>query len=128
MGHHQRKTHWIIGGVAALLLTGANAAHAQIYTSIAQISGAIDPDATMEELEEDAKASTEFADPWEGFNRKMFAAHLFIDDAVFVPAAKGYRAVTPKSGRRGIRRFFSNWRTPGVLVNDILQGRVQARG
>lgn len=68
------------------------------------------------------------ADPWEGFNRKMFSAHLFLDRNMLVPAAKGYRTVTPKSGRRGIRRFLANLRAPGVFVNDILQGEFGRAG
>ncbi len=73
-------------------------------------------------------ASTEVADPWEGFNRKMFSAHLFLDRNLLVPAAKGYRATTPKAGRRGIRRFLANLRAPGVFVNDILQGEFGRAG
>ncbi|MCB2098277.1 MAG: VacJ family lipoprotein [Parvularculaceae bacterium] len=75
-----------------------------------------------------AGSTTEVADPWEGFNRKMFSAHLFLDRNLLVPAAKGYRAVTPKKGRRGIRRFLANIRAPGVFVNDILQGEFGRAG
>lgn len=71
---------------------------------------------------------TDVADPWEGFNRKMFSAHLFLDRNFLVPAAKGYRATTPKSGRRGIRRFLANLRAPGVFVNDMLQGEFGRAG
>jgi phospholipid-binding lipoprotein MlaA len=70
----------------------------------------------------------EVADPWEGFNRKMFSAHLFLDRNLLVPAAKGYRATTPKSGRRGIRRFLANLRAPGIFVNDLLQGEFGRAG
>jgi len=73
-------------------------------------------------------ASSDVADPWEGFNRKMFAVNNTLDKALLVPAAKGYRAVTPKSGRRGIRRFLANLRAPGVFVNDILQGEFGRAG
>lgn len=73
-------------------------------------------------------ATSEIADPWEGFNRKMFSAHLYLDRNLLVPAAKGYRATTPKAGRRGIRRFLANLRAPGVLANDILQGEFGRAG
>ncbi|HNS85513.1 MAG TPA: VacJ family lipoprotein [Parvularculaceae bacterium] len=75
-----------------------------------------------------AGATDDVADPWEGFNRKMFSTHLFLDRNLLVPAAKGYRAVTPKKGRRGIRRFLANLRAPGVFVNDILQGEFGRAG
>jgi phospholipid-binding lipoprotein MlaA len=67
-------------------------------------------------------------DPWEGFNRQVFKLNNAIDDALLVPAAKAYRATTPKVGRRGIRRFLDNLRTPGVLVNDVLQGEFGRAG
>ncbi len=73
-------------------------------------------------------ANSDIADPWEGFNRKMFSAHVFLDRNLLVPAAKGYRATTPKAGRRGIRRFLANIRAPGVFVNDILQGEFGRAG
>lgn len=70
----------------------------------------------------------EVADPWEGFNRKMFSAHVFLDDNFLAPAAKAYRAATPKAGRRGVRRFLANLKAPGVFVNDILQGEFGRAG
>ena len=68
------------------------------------------------------------ADPWEGFNRKMFAANNFLDETVLVPAAKAYRATTPASGRRGFSRFLSNLATPVTLANDVLQGEFGRAG
>ena len=67
-------------------------------------------------------------DPWEGLNRRVFAVNTAIDDVVFVPAAKAYRAVTPKPGRRGLRRFLANLRAPGVFINDVLQGEFGRAG
>lgn len=75
-----------------------------------------------------ASGSGDIADPWEGFNRKMFSAHLFLDRNFLVPAAKGYRTVTPKKGRRGIRRFLANLRAPGIFANDLLQGQFGRAG
>lgn len=68
------------------------------------------------------------ADPWEGFNRKMFAANNFFDETILVPTAKAYRAVTPAAGRRGLRRFLGNFATPVTLVNDLLQGEFGRAG
>ncbi len=114
-------------GLAAAGVMGAPKASAQIYTSIAQLSGVVDTGVTTNEVSE-ASTSTEVTDPWEGFNRKMFGVHTFLDDNFLVPAAKGYRAVTPKPGRRGIRKFLANVRSPGVFINDILQGGFKRAG
>lgn len=68
------------------------------------------------------------ADPWEGFNRRMFGLNDAVDDAFFKPAAKAYRATTPKAGRRGLRRFLANLGSPSVFVNDLLQGEFGRAG
>ncbi|MEO1015213.1 MAG: VacJ family lipoprotein [Pseudomonadota bacterium] len=76
----------------------------------------------IEEAIEASKTVTDEEDPWAGFNRAMFDAHNFLDDNLLVPISLAYREVTPKRGRRGIRRFLSNLRAPVTLVNDLLQG------
>jgi phospholipid-binding lipoprotein MlaA len=108
------------------------AAAAMAATASAQGVVGDQPDAPVSQSEIDAAVSgttaMEFADPWEGFNRKMFSAHLFMDENFLVPAAKAYRATTPKAGRRGIRRFLANIKAPGIFVNDILQGEFGRAG
>lgn len=96
----------------------------------AQLSGANDdPDALARDLEAaDAQADSSVADPWEGFNRKMFALNDGLDRNIMIPAAKGYRAVTHKKQRKGIRNFLANLRTPVIFVNDLLQGEPKRAG
>ncbi len=96
----------------------------------AQITDTGDPEAFAQELErgEADPASGAEGDPWEGFNRKMFAMNNAFDDALFVPAAKAYRAVTHKKQRKGIRNFLANARTPVILINDLLQGEFDRAG
>lgn len=107
--------------IAASCLALTGGAHAQL-------TGSGDPEELARELEAaDASAAAQ-ADPWEGFNRKMFAVNDSLDSAVMVPAAKAYRAVTHKKQRKGIRNFMANLRTPVVLVNDLLQGEFKRAG
>lgn len=61
-------------------------------------------------------------DPWEGFNRKMYAFNDAADKAVIRPVAVGYRKVTTVTMRRLISNFFSNIKMPITIVNDVLQG------
>lgn len=75
----------------------------------------------------DTQAGKEI-DPWEGFNRKMFAFNNTMDRAVMVPAAKAYRKVTVKKQRKGLRNLLANARTPIILVNDLLQGEFKRAG
>ena len=75
-----------------------------------------------------ASAQEAQSDPWEGFNRDMFAVHESMDQAVLEPVARGYRAVTPRPVRRGVLNFLRNLRAPVIFVNDVLQGEVGRAG
>ncbi|MGE0743222.1 MAG: VacJ family lipoprotein [Hyphomonadaceae bacterium] len=75
-----------------------------------------------------AQAQTQVPDPWEGFNRDMFAVHEAVDQAVLEPVARGYRAITPEPVREGVRNFLRNLRAPVILANDVLQGEVDRAG
>jgi phospholipid-binding lipoprotein MlaA len=63
------------------------------------------------------------ADPWEPFNRKVYAFNDGLDRALLKPIAKGYDAVMPDAPQRGVRNFFRNLRFPVVFLNLILQGK-----
>lgn len=103
---------------------------AAAYGAQAQISGTEDPESFAEELRRGQADTAQGADadPWEGFNRKMFTVHNALDKALLIPSAKAYRAVTHKKQRKGIRNFLDNLRTPVILVNDILQGEFKRAG
>jgi phospholipid-binding lipoprotein MlaA len=75
-----------------------------------------------------ANAQEAQSDPWEGFNRDMFAVHESVDEAVLEPVARGYRAITPRPVRRGVLNFLRNLRAPVIFVNDVLQGEVGRAG
>jgi phospholipid-binding lipoprotein MlaA len=60
-------------------------------------------------------------DPWEGFNRGMYAFNTKLDNAVLKPAAKGYRAITPDPVETGVTNFFANLEEIRILVNNLLQ-------
>jgi phospholipid-binding lipoprotein MlaA len=62
-------------------------------------------------------------DPLEPFNRAMYTFNDKLDRYFLKPIAKGYRAVVPSPARTGVSNFFSNLHEPGVMVNDVLQGK-----
>lgn len=70
----------------------------------------------------------ETGDPWEGFNRDLYAVHDSVDQAVFEPVARGYRAVTPGPLRQGVLNVLRNLRGPVIFANDLLQGEVNRGG
>nr|WP_321362405.1 VacJ family lipoprotein [uncultured Hyphomonas sp.] len=61
------------------------------------------------------------ADPYEGFNRQMFAFNNGVDKYALGPAAGVYKTVTPEFARDRIGDFLRNLRAPVVFVNDVLQ-------
>ncbi|MBJ7552511.1 VacJ family lipoprotein [Marinomonas ostreistagni] len=63
-------------------------------------------------------------DPWEGFNRSMFAFNETVDEYGLKPLAKGYDAVTPNFMQKGVSNFFSNLGEVPNLFNNLLQGKL----
>jgi phospholipid-binding lipoprotein MlaA len=61
-------------------------------------------------------------DPWEGFNRKMYAFNDAADKTVIRPVAAGYRKITSANVRRVIGNFYDNIKMPITIVNNVLQG------
>ena len=119
-------THAAFGaalGLAALLAVASSSAHAQI-------AGTGDVETTTAELEKAASdiASGSDVDPWEKFNRQTFKVYLFFDDYFLVPVARGYRAVTTKKSRKGVRNFLANIQSANILFNDLLQGEFKRAG
>ncbi len=60
-------------------------------------------------------------DPFESYNRAMFAFNKATDRAIFKPVAKAYQTVLPDPVIASITNFFSNLNDVVVLVNDVLQ-------
>lgn len=64
-------------------------------------------------------------DPWERFNRKVFAFNDKVDRYFLKPVAKGYRKITPAFVDDGITNFLNNLGEPVTIVNDLLQGKLK---
>lgn len=62
-------------------------------------------------------------DPWEGFNRGMFAFNEGVDSAVVKPIAQGYEFIIPEPIRILVTNVFSNLGDVVIGINDLLQGR-----
>ncbi|MEK7787875.1 MAG: VacJ family lipoprotein, partial [Chloroflexota bacterium] len=62
-------------------------------------------------------------DPLEGFNRAMYTFNDKFDRYLLKPVAKGYRAITPKPVSKSISNFFRNLHDPGIMLNNLLQGK-----
>ncbi|MBZ9560406.1 MULTISPECIES: VacJ family lipoprotein [unclassified Modicisalibacter] len=60
-------------------------------------------------------------DPWEGFNRKVFAFNDTLDRYAIKPVAQGYDFVTPQPVQDGVTNFFSNLGELRTILNSGLQ-------
>jgi phospholipid-binding lipoprotein MlaA len=65
-------------------------------------------------------------DPWEKFNRHMYAFNDKADTKVIRPIAVGYRKITTPNLRHAISNFFANIRMPITIINDLLQAEPKA--
>ncbi len=65
-------------------------------------------------------------DPWEGFNRKVFAFNEAVDDAVLRPVAEAYRDKVPQLVRTGVSNFLGNLGDLWSAANHFLQGKGQS--
>ena len=62
-------------------------------------------------------------DPWENWNRKVFAFNEGLDEKVLKPVATGYAKVVPQFARRSVDNFFANMADAWSAVNNVLQGK-----
>lgn len=67
-------------------------------------------------------------DPWEGFNRAIFAFNDAADTYVVRPVAVGYTKVTPGPLRQGVGNVFSNLKEVPNVLNGLLQGKFGEAG
>ena len=65
-------------------------------------------------------------DPFESFNRSMFAFNEGADKYAFKPAAKGYNFIMPDFASKGVSNFFSNIDDIVVFANQLLQFKIAA--
>ncbi len=63
------------------------------------------------------------ADPYESYNRKVYAFNTTVDEVLLKPVATGYRAITPGLMREGVSNAFNNITEPRNVVNNLLQGK-----
>jgi len=67
-------------------------------------------------------------DPYEDFNRQMFAFNDSLDKVVIEPVAHGYRAVTNEPIRERVGNLTDNLNEPLTFVNHVLQGQIPDAG
>lgn len=67
---------------------------------------------------------TQTQDPWEGFNRRIYAFNDALDKNVARPVAGTYQRAVPGPARSGLHNAIENLGEPSTIVNDALQGKL----
>jgi phospholipid-binding lipoprotein MlaA len=67
-------------------------------------------------------------DPLEPLNRQTLDLNLFLDRILLKPVTKVYIAVVPEEGRDALKRVLDNMKEPVVVINNVLQGRLEGAG
>lgn len=62
-----------------------------------------------------------YADPWEGFNRRIYYFNAKADQYVLLPLVSGYQKVTPDFVETGVSNFFNNLGEVSTFINSLLQ-------
>jgi len=65
------------------------------------------------------------ADPYEGFNRKIYQFNEDVDNYIAEPVAHAYQAITPQFLQTGIFNFYNNLKNVNIVINDLLQAKFQ---
>lgn len=78
-----------------------------------------DPTATL------ASSKPNQVDPYEGFNRSMYGFNMELDKYFLKPVSDSYKFITPDFMETGVSNFFSNLKGINVVLNDVLQGKLE---
>ncbi len=113
--------------VLAFSFGGTSLAEAQAVLADGGATAAVDFAAAAAAEEEFGRQSAA-NDPLEGFNRRMYALNNVLDKYALEPVARGYRAITPRLLRVGVRNALDNLDAPLTFVNDVLQGEPSRAG
>ncbi|VAX11936.1 Outer-membrane-phospholipid-binding lipoprotein MlaA [hydrothermal vent metagenome] len=67
-------------------------------------------------------------DPFESYNRAIYEFNTTVDKAAIRPVAQAYTDYTPNFIQGGVSNFFSNLSDVIVLLNDLLQFKLEQAG
>ncbi len=71
-----------------------------------------------------ARTPTNPEDPYENFNRFMFALNMDVDHLVLRPTAKIYKNATPPFFQTGVNNAYNNLAELNTAPNDLFQGKI----
>ncbi len=75
-----------------------------------------------------ARAEENNGDPFEPFNRAVFAFNRVVDGLVLKPASELYGLTVPGPAKTAVSNLLDTLRAPVVFINDLLQGERERAG
>lgn len=75
--------------------------------------------------DDEPRTEAQKLDPWEHWNRRVFAFNESLDRNVLEPVARTYAKVLPEPVRSGISHFFGNVNDAWSAVNSFLQWKIE---
>jgi len=117
---------WLFSGLCVLALSACGTVPNRPADDVAPTSGATQSGAVTNNSGANDSAAEDrdtSRDPLEGFNRAMYTFNDKFDRYLLKPVAKGYHAITPTPVRKSISNFFGNLHDPGIMLNNLLQGK-----
>lgn len=78
--------------------------------------------AKEDDLKDQKNSSQDVYDPFEKFNRKIFAFNETMDKYVALPVVRGYEKSVPEPIRNSVHNFITNLYSPLTVINSLLQG------
>jgi phospholipid-binding lipoprotein MlaA len=111
------RGHAAILALASAVLCGS---------ALAQSEGAASAPASAAAAAEPADVPTagQVADPWEDFNRAMFAVNQVLDSDLIYPLTSAYVGLVPSLVRQGVTNVFNNAEDLWSAFNNLLQGKL----
>ncbi len=111
----------IKSSVMAAVLTAVLSGSLQVQAATEDVAPVTPADTVVQETLETANPHN--PDPWESFNRKIYAFNDVADRYFLKPVAKGYQWITPQFLEDGIHRIFSNLGEVSNILNSLLQAK-----
>jgi phospholipid-binding lipoprotein MlaA len=81
--------------------------------------------ATVAPKDDDEPLPGQVADPWEPFNRSIFAFNQELDAGLIYPLTSAYVGLVPSLVRQGVTNFFNNAEDLWSALNNLLQGKIE---
>jgi phospholipid-binding lipoprotein MlaA len=104
------------GFIAVIFLTGCSSVQVspnKIAPATRSVEKYVKPDVTY--------VVKQVYDPWEGFNRGMYAFNARFDKYIYLPVLGAYKFILPDFAETGVSNFFNNIEEVFTLANSLLQ-------